>query len=519
MKLPWLPKNSIIGLDVGSSSIKLAQLVQRENGLALVRLETLERTHPEDPSPLKELLRRAEIHPAKVIVAFNGPQTGIRILSTPPMPQKELKEAVRLESKNYFPFPLHESFLEFEKLGETVEGGTKKIQMAVATTTPETVEETLTVLKKAGIRPDSLIPVAYALQKWAKTAGISPGETQCLVDLGDRYTELMIFKEAGLLFSRKIPVAGRDFTQALTGVLVSDRGKTQLSLEEAERVKQEVGIPREGESERVDDKISKGQLLSMLRSPLEQLVSEMDRCFDYFREETGGGKVDSILLLGRGSMLKGLARALSEALGIEVKVGDPLKGLRIESQMMAPDDGFAPFAVALGAALSLGRGINLLPPEIKGETRQALRRALVQSVVSTVVLLAAFFYIGMKIQRSNYEKRIAVARMEMASLKPELETVQAQSLANQVLAAEPYWDDAFKELSNTVPGAIHLTKLGMANQRLVMKGKISSEEKERVLSDFILDLEKGIFKNVKLVTAKETADQSVSEFEIDSWVD
>lgn len=519
MKLPWFQRNSIIGLDIGSSSIKLAQLIQKEDGVALVCLETVERTHPEDLSSLKELFHRAEINQSEVIVGFNGPKTGIRIISTPPMPKKELKEAVRLESKHYFPFPLHESFLEFEKLGETVERGTKKVQMIVATTTPETVEETLTLLKKAGIRPDSLVPVAYALQKWVRAVSNLASETQCLVDIGDRYTELVIFKEGGLLFSRKIPVAGRDFTQALTGVLVSDQGRIQLTSEEAEQIKREVGIPQEGASAMMGDKISSTQILSMLRSPLEQLASEIERCFDYYREESGGEKVDSLLLFGRGTALRGLPQVLSEALGIEVKTGNPLKGLKIQGQVVSPPDGFTPYAVALGAALSHGKGVNLLPPEIKQEIEQALKRATLQSFAASAVLLLIFLYIGMKIQLGNFQKRIAVAKLELMSMQSELEGAAAKSLANRELAAEPYWEDVFKELSNVIPADVYLTRLEMANGRIVLRGRNASPEKERALSDFILILEKGIFKDVKLVTTKATDEKLGSEFELNARVD
>jgi Tfp pilus assembly PilM family ATPase len=92
--------------------------------------------------------------------------------------------------------------------------------------------------------------------------------------------------------------------------LVSDKGKIKLSLEEAERIKREVGIPPEGESKMIDDKILTTQLLSMIRSPLEQLVNEIDRCFDYYREESGGGKIDSLMLFGGGALLKGLQQFL-----------------------------------------------------------------------------------------------------------------------------------------------------------------------------------------------------------------
>ena len=76
-----------------------------------------------------------------------------------------------------------------------------------------------------------------------------------------------------------------------------------------------------------------------------------------------------------------------------------------------------------------------------------------------------------------------------------------------------------KELSNLIPKEIYLTELAAKGQRISLKGVIVSRNSERVLSDFTLNLEKGIFKNVKLITSRETTDPSASEFELEAWVD
>ncbi len=105
--------------------------------------------------------------------------------------------------------------------------------------------------------------------------------------------------------------------------------------------------------------------------------------------------------------------------------------------------------------------------------------------------------------------------MELASLESELEKVSGQSLAHQILAEEPYWEEILKEISNILPSRAILKEINMHEDRLFLKGRILSGEKEKILSDFIFKLESGIFKNVKLVTAKATAGQAGSEFEIE----
>ena len=105
--------------------------------------------------------------------------------------------------------------------------------------------------------------------------------------------------------------------------------------------------------------------------------------------------------------------------------------------------------------------------------------------------------------------------MEYSSLRPQLSQVKAQSL----LADEPYWEDIFKELSIIIPADIYLTEFSLQNKTIIMKGVVVSGEREESLSNFILALEKGLFKNVKLVTTKETRERAANEFELICAID
>jgi len=443
------------------------------------------------------------------------------------MPKGELRDGIKIEARNYFPFSISEALLDFEILGEVVEKGVRKYQVLVATSPKKTINEYLSLLDKVGVKAASFIPVTYALLKFAQTLQSKEEERRCFLDIGSHYTELAIFsascgggKGANLIFSRKIPVAGRDLTKEMTGVLLSDKGRTELSLDEAERIKREVGIPSKDESKIIDDKISTTQILSMLTSPLEQLVSEIERCFDYYREETEGKMVGSLELLGGGASLKGLGGLLSDRLGIEVKLGSPLEGVKIASGVLDVSSSWVHrLVLAIGAALSEGNGINLLPPEIKEETKRTFKRATVQATVTAVSLILVFLYIGMGIKLTNFHKRIAAARRELSSLKPQMKEVEVQHLVDQILLNEPYWEDVLKELSNIIPDGTYLTGLSFEGKLIKMRGVVLSEDREELLSEFIMKLEKGIFRNVKLVRTDKIEGKDANEFELNCGVD
>jgi len=515
-------KDFIVGLDIGATSVKIAQFERTEAGFYLVKAD-LKEIRPTDNEPdrekeitgiLNDLLGGIEKIKSQIIVSINCPHTAIKRVIAPCMPKQELRDCIALGAKNYFPFPVNNSLLDSEMLGEILEKGVKKYEVIVAVSPKATIDRYLSILGRAGISPVSLIPAPLALQRLAEVSYAKEGRILCFIDIGALHTELVILKGKNLIFSRKIPIAGGDFTKAMTGVLVSDRGRIELSLDEAEKIKQEIGIPSEAESRIINDKISTAQILSMLRTPLAQLVNEIERCLDYYREESGGGQIESLVLFGAGSSLKGLTKFLSSELGIEVKLGNPLEGLKVDDAIRERDKISHSLAVAIGAALSEGRGINLLPPELKEKTKRLFKRTTFETTATVVILVLAFLYIGMKIKLSNYQKRATVARLELSSMEPQLKQAKVFSL----LADEPYWKDVFKELSNLIPGDIYITRLGMRNKIITIRGIAPSGQGQERVSNFILTLQKGIFNNVKLVSTKEIPGKAAKEFVLNCWV-
>jgi type IV pilus assembly protein PilM len=523
-------KNYLAGLDIGSSSVKLARFIEKRDGLHLVRVDLREIRYTADQPAdeekivraLEDLFRGIDIGKTRIIAAINCPQTAVKKINTPYIPKAELNEGIRLEAKNYFPFSVEESLLDFEILRDFTEKGARKYEVLVAVCPVETVDKYLSLLIRAGIKPASFVSSAYALQKLAQAVGRKgkEGKTVCFVDIGRFNTELIILKGESLMFSRRIPVAGSDFTRAMTGALVSDRGRLQLSWEEAEKIKREVGIPAGSESGIIDGKVSPAQILSLLRASLEQLSGEIERCFDYYGGEAGGSKVDSLVLFGGGSCLRGLAKFLSEALGLEVTLGDSLSGFKAERDAAGQISGISRrLDLALGAALNAAKGINLLPPEIKEKTKRVFKRGVIEGTVTAIIFASLLTFIGMRIQLNIFRKRIAVAELELSSLQPQLDRIKAESLAEKVLAGEPYWEDIFKELSNRISANIQLTNFALRNKVLTIKGTVESKDGQQVLADFMLTLEKGLFSNVKLVESKGLSGRLGIEFELSCWVD
>jgi len=520
----FLPrKDRFIGLDIGSSSIKLAELAHQQGKLVLLKLKLQQIDSREDNQDsqldaLKNLLRDINTQDAKINVVINCSQSCTKISVIPFMPKSEILPALKWEMRNYISFPIDQAVMDHEILQEIAEGGVKKLKVAVACCPQETIDRYLELISLAGIGPSLFTQHGFALKNVITRLCSKENKTVALLDIGYNFSELLIFQDRELVFSRKLPVAGQNFTLEMTQALASDRGKTELTLEEAESIKKKHGILSSDDSKILDDRITTTQVISLLRPNLEKLVTEIERSFAYYREKEQGTPVELLLLLGRGSNLKNLPKNLSESLRIPVQLGNPLAAFPLSGSSLLSDEPETAhcFASALGAALASPSDINLLPIEIKQQTRLLIKRSSIKALVTAVVVILVLVYTGMRIKLGNYDKRIATAELELGALSPQIEELPKQTFLGGILNQRIYWSDALKEISNLIPEQICLTEMNAKEKMLILRGEIKSPVlvREQILTEFMRSLEKGIFKEVNLISTKGSSREKLNTFEL-----
>jgi len=434
------------------------------------------------------------------------------------MPKKELTQAVRWEAKNAIPFSIDEALMDFEVLDEVTEKGAKKLVVAVAAAPQETVNRLLSLFSKVGITVSAMIPISLGLQNLISSSKEQQKDTIAIVEMGAAITELNIYREGRLAFSRKLPVAGANITKSLTSTLMSAQGKVELSIEEAEKIKKERGVLGGEGDDLIDGKISPGQVLSLVRPCVEQLAGEIERSFDFYREESRGGRVNKIILFGGGSNLKGLAEFLHAELEIDIEIGNAFDEVQaLPGAVKAEGNAGTRFDLAVGAALNKMDKINLLPVELKEKTRRSVERLSLDIIVAGVVASLLLSYIGLHVQLLALNKKGEALKLEQRTVAPKLKQLRAGMMVSQIVKDKPYWEDVLKEIGNVMPAGIYLTYLGMSDDTIRLRGEIiqGGKDAQEVLSHFMLTLEKGIFQNVSLVTTQQKEDNAaVSEFEI-----
>lgn len=510
----FLKKKYVIGLDIGSASIKLAQFCKEDNGLSLIRAKSIEITKDKDTLPaLKEICRDVDFKGSSVITLVNSREAMVKRIVAPQMPEPELRSALCLEAKNYFSVSIADSALDFEISGDVLEKGIKKTELLAAVCPNALIREHLHLLSHAGIKPAGIIHPGLALCALLRLKKLKEAGNIAALTIGKTFSELIIVKDERLALNRKLPVSGDDFTKAAMSPLSSAAGRIQLTYEEAEKIKKEYGIPQQLSAQLLENKITTTQLFSLLRPLAEKLAQEIERSFDYYREEAQGERVDKLILFGGSAQLKGLAQFLSGELGIEVEIYNALEGVKLKDGAIDKTIVLSRIAEAVGAGITNLKGINLLPLEMKQAAKNSAKRAALKAVASAGLTLAVLLFIGMRIYSANLDKKIKSAEFELEALKRQFGALGDWALIDKILMSEPYCEDVFKEISFCIPSGICLKEMKMADGSLTLRGSIlSSDKSEKLVSDFIHSLERGVFKNVRFVKIEDR--ESVKEFQL-----
>jgi len=285
---------TVLGLDLGSHSLKAVEFRQTLRGVEAVQLRTLPR--PADEVPLPELLRRfVELHgldTQNVVSAIPGGRLSSRRLSFPFSERRKLAGAVPFEIEEELPFDLDDVVIDWVVTG----GDRSHAEVTASIASRAEVSEQLALLDEAGCPPRILEAEGLALANLASVFDL-PGR-RLLGDLGHEKTTLCLLVEGRALAARTLALGGRHLTEALA----ADRG---LSLADAERAKCEEGVFGPD-----------GEAGPQVAKVLERLARELVHTLGAVEQQVGGDQLDEITLFGGSALLAGIDSFLGRQTGV-----------------------------------------------------------------------------------------------------------------------------------------------------------------------------------------------------------
>jgi len=328
------PSNVSIGLDIGSSSIKLVQLQDTRDVIALRKAGSAP-TPPDavkggvivDPlavaKALRSLLEALQVDTPVVVAGVAGPTVVVREVPLPAMSDRQLRKSIQWEARNYISFPVEDSVLEFEVLSRPPkgEGGQMKVMLVAAPR--DMVDSQVEAIELAGLEVAAVEIQPFAAMRCLLAGNghaEAEGETLALLGMGAAYTEITIIKDGKFVLSRMIPIAGNAFTEAIKNAL-------EVDMEEASRLKEQAMQVVTSEEERAMLDPAAQQASRAIEPLLDELIREVRRSLayhDYQQQspEAGAGDlgVNGILLSGGSAKLPNISAYFQAQLGVPVDV-------------------------------------------------------------------------------------------------------------------------------------------------------------------------------------------------------
>lgn len=338
--------NKILGLDIGSSSIKVLELEVGKKG-ATINSFGLVKT-PDGCLQGGEIIQREpisaaiqqvvkEIKTKRKNVATNiwGSAVIVKRISMPKMETHLVAEQIKWEAEQYIPFDINEISLEYHILEGFGEEETMEVLLVAAKR--EFVVSYMGVIEASGLK-SSIIDVSnFALANCFEFNYGRLGGVHVLLNIGARVTNFVVLENGEVTFCRDIPVGGDNFTNDIHKEL-------GVSLEEAEALK--MGLAQPGETPE--------EVQNVVTSTNDLVSDEIQNSFDFYLATSTHAAVDQFYVTGGGMNLPGLVDKISEKSGVSYQVMNPLLKVNYNKKKMT-----AEYVEKIRSYLSIGIGLGL----------------------------------------------------------------------------------------------------------------------------------------------------------------
>ncbi len=317
----------VVGLDIGSSAIKLVELKERKAGEFHLQRLGVEPLSPEaivDGSVMDSALVVDAIHrlndQTKVkntnyATSLSGHSVIIKKIQLPTMPREELAESIQWEAEQYIPFDINDVRLDYVVLSEG-EPGRDQMDVLLVAVKLDKINDYVSVVRQTGKVPSLIDVDAFAVQNcYEVNYDLDPRKTVALINMGAAVTNINILAHGTTVFWRDISFGGNQFSESLQRDL-------NLSFDQSESLKR--GQPV--------DRYSPGDARTVLDAVSGEMASEIRKTFDFFSATSSEGPVDELMLSGGCALTPNLAQVLRERFSVPVEILNPFRRVRFNEK-------------------------------------------------------------------------------------------------------------------------------------------------------------------------------------------
>lgn len=348
-------ESSVLGIDIGSSAIKVVQIKKKRGKavletygeLALGPYAALEVGRavalPAEKlvEALKDILREAKTTTVSCGTALPLSASLITFVTIPPVPEKQIADVVAIEARKYIPVPLNEVLLDFSVVpreetyvsdDESTKTEKKSQEVLVVAIHNDFINQYQSIMAGSGLQPTFYEIEIFSSIRAVLDQGVS---TNMVIDMGARSTKLYIVERGMLRASHIINKGSQDITLALSKAL-------SIPIAEAENMKRAYGLKGGPEYK---------ELTEIITVNLDYMFYEANSTLLSYQKKFAKN-VNKVILTGGGVLLRGFIDLAKISFQTNVAYADPFGKLETPAFLAEEFSQAGPeFAVAIGAAL------------------------------------------------------------------------------------------------------------------------------------------------------------------------
>jgi len=339
-----------VGLDIGSSSVKLVHLKESKRGYQLVAYGSA----PLPPEvivdgalmnstaivqAIQELVAQQKVKAKEVAIGVRGHSVIIKKISLPRMSQEELDESIQWEAEQYIPFDVKDVNIDTQILTPEADAAGQMDVLLVAAK-KDMINDYTAVCAEAGVAATVVDVDAFAVQNAFETNyETAPGQPVVLINVGAAVTNINVVMNGMATFTRDITMGGNAFTEEI-------QKQVNISYEEAEALK----VGGQGEV----DAVVPQEVERVIQGVADQMGGEIQRSLDFFAATAPESHVARVFLSGGTARIPALFKVVEQRAGVPVEVLNPFKKIEVDNRKFDPAvimNAAPAAAVAVGLAL------------------------------------------------------------------------------------------------------------------------------------------------------------------------
>lgn len=322
-------KKEVIGIDVGSSSIKLVQLKDNKGSYQLLNTgiiplppEAIVDNSLMDSSSIaggvKNLVSSLGIKVKDVACSISGNSVIIRKIVLPAMPQEELEDQISWEAEQYIPFDINDVNMDFQILSPDSNDPSKMNVLLVASK-KDIINDYVAVFNDAALHLSVVDVDSFAVQNaFEINHDAARGEIAALINIGASVMNINVVKEGITLFTRDVQMGGNLYTEEI---------QKQLGLSRQEAETGKILIHETGNA----------QLIDLISKVNDSVTQEIRRSLDFYNSTASDERITTVYVSGGGSKVYNLLTAISEKTGLPVDRINPFARLKYNEKDFDPE--------------------------------------------------------------------------------------------------------------------------------------------------------------------------------------